>query len=308
MTRTRAHAPDLHGLEQLDTPLMRLVPPALGAKRVARWLGVALCAAATLAALAPWQQSAAGSGRVIAFEPLERQQTLEAPIEGRVVRWLVNEGERVEEGQLLLEMSDNDPQLFERLEQERTLTRDRMTTYAARVAALEERLLAIENAQAGAVRAADARVDMARDRLAASDQAVTAADAELDAQGVNLERTRDLAEQGLVSAARARARDPRRGEGAHGGGGRGECARCRARGPRRRERGAPAGTGHDARGDRERAGHAGVGAHRSPGRRDCAAAHRLAARATRPAGGHRAARGLGVPHPSEPHGRAGQGG
>jgi multidrug efflux pump subunit AcrA (membrane-fusion protein) len=199
MTRAADHASDLHGYGSVDPPLMRLVPPPRSATRVARWLGVALCVAATVAALAPWQQSVTGAGRVIAFEPLERQQTLEAPIEGRVVRWHVHEGERVEEGQLLLEMSDNDPQLFERLEQERTLTRDRMTTYAARVTSLEDRLLAVENAQAGAVRAADARVQMARDRLAASDQAVTAADADLDAQAVNLERTRDLAEQGLVS-------------------------------------------------------------------------------------------------------------
>ncbi len=180
-------------------PLMRLVPPPWRATRVASGLAVALALALGVAALAPWQQSATGSGRVIAFEPLERQQTLEAPVEGRVVRWHVQEGQRVEQGELLLEMSDNDPQLLDRLEQERTLTRDRLTTYASRVAALEERLLAVEAAQAGAVRAADARVQMARDRLAASDQGVTAAEADLDAQALNLERTMNLAEQGLVS-------------------------------------------------------------------------------------------------------------
>lgn len=187
------------GLSGIEPPLMRLVPPPIRAARVATGLALALAVALGLAAIAPWQQSATGTGRVIAFEPLERQQTLEAPVEGRVVRWHVQEGQRVEEGELLLEMSDNDPQLFERLEQERTLTRDRLTTYAARVTALEERLLAVEGAQAGAVRAADSRVQMARDRLAAADQAVTAADADLDAQSVNLDRTRALAEQGLVS-------------------------------------------------------------------------------------------------------------
>ena len=35
-------------------------------------------------ALVPWQQSVDGTGRVVAFAPIERQQEVDAPIEGRV--------------------------------------------------------------------------------------------------------------------------------------------------------------------------------------------------------------------------------
>ena len=34
----------------------------------------------------PWQQTSTGRGRVVAYAPLERQQVIDAPIEGRATR------------------------------------------------------------------------------------------------------------------------------------------------------------------------------------------------------------------------------
>jgi multidrug efflux pump subunit AcrA (membrane-fusion protein) len=178
---------------------MRLVPPPVHTRRVASALAAIFFVLTCLSALAPWQQSATGNGRVIAFAPLERQQTIEAPVDGRVVRWHVQEGQHVEEGTLLLELADNDPQLFERLEAERTITEDRMRTYETRVTALEQRLEAVRGAQRSSVQAAQARLRVARDRLLAAEQSVQAAQADLDAQAVNLARNQVLAQQGLVS-------------------------------------------------------------------------------------------------------------
>ena len=48
--------------------------------------------------IVPWQQSLDGTGRVVAFAPVERQQELDAPIEGRVTRWYVREGSEVKKG------------------------------------------------------------------------------------------------------------------------------------------------------------------------------------------------------------------
>ena len=41
---------------------------------------------------APWQQTVLGTGRVVASAALERQQFIEAPIEGRITKWYVIEG------------------------------------------------------------------------------------------------------------------------------------------------------------------------------------------------------------------------
>lgn len=68
---------------------------------------------------APWTQSIQGSGRVIAFAPLERRQLVEAPIGGRVKSWFVQEGDYVKKGDRIAEISDNDPAYVSRLRTER---------------------------------------------------------------------------------------------------------------------------------------------------------------------------------------------
>ena len=47
---------------------------------------VALGATACSFLLVPWRQFSTGHGRVIAYAPTERTQTIEAPVYGRVVR------------------------------------------------------------------------------------------------------------------------------------------------------------------------------------------------------------------------------
>lgn len=46
-------------------------------------------------ALVPWQQYIRGSGRVVAFDPYDRMQSVAAPVMGKVRKAWVNEGSRV---------------------------------------------------------------------------------------------------------------------------------------------------------------------------------------------------------------------
>lgn len=68
----------------------------------------------------PWQQTAVGTGRVVAYSPVERQQEISSPIDGRIQRWHVTEGTRVTSGQLIVELTDNDPEILQRLRYERS--------------------------------------------------------------------------------------------------------------------------------------------------------------------------------------------
>ena len=63
----------------------------------------------------PWQQTAVGKGRVVAYAPLDRRQNIEAPIDGRIVSWEVREGSRVKKDALIAVISDNDPELVARM-------------------------------------------------------------------------------------------------------------------------------------------------------------------------------------------------
>ncbi len=81
----------------------------------------------------PWQQTARGTGRVIAYSPNDRQQEISAPVEGRIAKWHVVEGSKVREGDLIVELTDNDPEILERLRQERDALAKRVMAAEAAV-------------------------------------------------------------------------------------------------------------------------------------------------------------------------------
>lgn len=56
----------------------------------------------------PWQQFALGNGKVIAFSPTERQHTVNSPVSGRIKKWYVDEGMRVNPGDPIVDITDND--------------------------------------------------------------------------------------------------------------------------------------------------------------------------------------------------------
>ena len=63
---------------------------AVHAPRATRVLAAILVVLIIVVAVAltitPWQQNVGGSGRVMAFSPEERQQNIEAPVDGRIAR------------------------------------------------------------------------------------------------------------------------------------------------------------------------------------------------------------------------------
>jgi multidrug efflux pump subunit AcrA (membrane-fusion protein) len=63
----------------------------------------------------PWQQTATGSGKVIAYNPKDRVQNIHATVSGRVKKWYVQEGSYVKTGDPIIEITDIDPNYLERL-------------------------------------------------------------------------------------------------------------------------------------------------------------------------------------------------
>ncbi len=80
---------------------------------VASFLFLILCA------FMPWMQTVQGYGRVMALSPEERRQELAAPIEGRIQKWFVQEGQKVKKGEPIVELSDNDANIIDRMNTER---------------------------------------------------------------------------------------------------------------------------------------------------------------------------------------------
>ncbi len=178
----------------------RLVPPPTRARRVAWTLAAAFGVFIVFALSSPWQQSVRGTGRVIAYAPLERRQALEAPVTGRVAEWFVQEGSVVNEGDPVVRLSDNDPLLMARLEAERSAIAERLRSYEDRAAAQAARIDAVSRAQDGSIESHRADRRAAERAVEVADQAEQAATAALRTAELNLTRLTSLYEQGLASA------------------------------------------------------------------------------------------------------------
>lgn len=168
--------------------------------RALAWI-LALMLAATVVALAlvPWQQAVPASGQVVAFDPVQRRQFVEAPIDGRIVRWAIVEGSRVRKGDVLLEISDNDPALVERMGTEREATEGVRQAALRKAESLRLMVERLELTRDRAVAAAKSRVMVAEDRVVAAARALEASEAAERTAKLNLERQLLLNQRGLSS-------------------------------------------------------------------------------------------------------------
>lgn len=106
----------------------------------------------------PWQQFVKASGRVIALNPLERTVVVEAPLSGRLDKSYVTDGKRVEKGDLLFELEDNDPELLNNQQDLVEMARRRRDAVQTRVNSMEMQLAEQERALTHQIAAAEAKV------------------------------------------------------------------------------------------------------------------------------------------------------
>ena len=178
---------------------MDQVKPSRAGRLLARMVIAFLIGGTAFLVLVPWQQTAKGDGRVIAYSPQDRQQNIKAPIEGKVTRWLVTEGSQVKAGDPIVDLSDNDPDILLRLSAERDAVLARLDAAKARVKSIESQVVSLQGSRKNAVSAAESRIKMANRRTIAANQALAAADATLATAELNTERQQVLYAKGLTS-------------------------------------------------------------------------------------------------------------
>lgn len=84
-----------------------------------RILSASLILLVLLLVLTPWQQTSKGFGFIIANDPNDRAQEISSPISGRIKKWHVRDGSKVKQNDIIAEITDNDPQILERIRAER---------------------------------------------------------------------------------------------------------------------------------------------------------------------------------------------
>ena len=152
----------------------------------------------------PWTQTVTVQGRLSAYSPLERPQEVHAQINGRIRTWHVNEGMAVRTGDLVLELDDVNPEfmapdLLQRLDQARRALEDRRVAALKRAEILAQRLEEMTNLTQAATTSAKARVSEADHKVQSAKQRVARAKVTQETAILNLERSRLLEADGLVS-------------------------------------------------------------------------------------------------------------
>ena len=171
---------------------------------IAILLSVILVSLTLVLVYVPWQQSVAGVGKIIIFSPMHRPQNIEAQIPARLKRWYVRDGQVVQQGELIAELSDLDPKFLDpdqsnRLKSQKQALTARRGAAQNRYKALEMQLKSLERSQDAAVPSAKERAQQAKDRIWAAEQGVEAAKQNTLTTKLNLDRMKDLHAKGLRS-------------------------------------------------------------------------------------------------------------
>lgn len=96
----------------------------------------------------PWTQNIRAKGKLTTLKPEHRPQTIQTTIAGRIEKWYVAEGQRINKGDTIVfisEIKDDyfDPQLLDRTAQQVDAKEMTITSYADKAQALEQQIKAL---------------------------------------------------------------------------------------------------------------------------------------------------------------------
>lgn len=180
---------------------LRMVESPRHLGRLAWFLLFVIVATTCGLAFLPWQQSTNGSGRIVAYNPTERPQTIESPIYGRVVGWGegIVEGARVKKGQKILEIRDIDARLGDRLSIQVLAVQEKLERAQSKAEAYGRQIVDLTVARDQAIESARQLVEEAERKVDAEKHGVEAAEAAVSQTRSNYERQKRLYEKGLTS-------------------------------------------------------------------------------------------------------------
>lgn len=152
-----------------------------------------------LALFLPWQQNVTALGKVTAFSPAERVQTIDAPVSGMISKWHVQEGSVVKEGDVLIEITDIDPLFKDRLEVQRNNLQVKLNAKQEELKSYQVQQQNLIVSRDAKISAAQFKLDVANQKILSTTEAISAAKATADAAEFQNSRMQRLLVDGLVS-------------------------------------------------------------------------------------------------------------
>jgi multidrug resistance efflux pump len=175
-------------------PAIRLVRSSSFARSAARWLTLAIILMVVGVFLIPWQQNIRGTGRVVAYTPLERQFEIKSLIKGQLTYWErgIQENMFVETGRVLAHVEDVDPSYESRLVQKVDFSKQKVDAATQMVATFEGQMSTFTEYRQQMLDIASQQIRTAELDYESSILLQKAAEAEFIFKKSNFEREREL--------------------------------------------------------------------------------------------------------------------
>ncbi|MCU0357018.1 MAG: HlyD family secretion protein [Cyclobacteriaceae bacterium] len=153
-------------IEQEKLYSLRAIKTPKAGKILARWM-ITIGIIFFMVMFVPWQQNVRGTGQVTAFDPMNRPQTVETAIAGRIQQWHVVEGEYVEKGDTIVTLSEIkekyfDPELLLRLKEQIDAKQSGLEAKEQKAQALTRQIKALHDAMYNKTEQAKAKLEAER--------------------------------------------------------------------------------------------------------------------------------------------------
>lgn len=186
-------------LEGLGLTAFQVVRPPRAIRKLAMALVAVFLTLPPAIVVLPWVQNVQAQGRVIALDPLDRAVTIPAPVTGPLVRLDVQEGMYVKKGQVLAEMSDQDPQYAQRLQQQVEFASNKLEAAQRMVEVYTGQVGLLEQARVQAITAAELAVASAVQAVEINERELEGLSADRAQKQADFERKATLLQSGVVS-------------------------------------------------------------------------------------------------------------
>lgn len=148
---------------------LRAIQTPNAGRTLARWM-VGLGILGLIVLFLPWQQNIRGTGKVTAFNPAHRPQTVESVIAGQIQKWFVREGQFVKQGDTIITIREVkekffDPNLLVRLKEQIDAKESSLVSKDAKAKALQRQISALRDGMRNKIDQSKAKLEAERIRF-----------------------------------------------------------------------------------------------------------------------------------------------
>ncbi len=165
-----------------------------------------------LALFLPWTQNIRSKGYVSALNPYDKPQAIQSLIDGKIVKWFVQEGASVNAGDTILRIEESkeaylDPEILTRTRSQIEAKEESVNAYKIKVQNLKEQAAAIAQNRDVKLQQNEIKINQVKLKIQSDSLALVAADIDQQNSKKQYDRTNELYKKGIKSLTEVELKD-----------------------------------------------------------------------------------------------------